>query len=249
MKTEDALSGTLPRSAGEGWGHLIVNSVTGVEVALPVGGPGVRAYAFVIDWHIRAILAAAWYVIGMMLYNRDFADITPPLETDGAWFGFIAAPVAAIYFLYHPVLEIAMHGRTPGKRIAGVRIVTRTGGMPLLGAHLIRNVFRIIDNFPVFYGLGLIMTMFTRSHVRVGDLAAGTLLVYDHASTTLLEHVKNPALDARTAEVLNELLKRWDTLDVEARRRMARQILHISVDTDEAILRAELQRLALGSKS
>ena len=45
---------------------LIVDSVTGVEVELPMAGPGARAFAFVIDWHIRAILAIAWYVIGMM---------------------------------------------------------------------------------------------------------------------------------------------------------------------------------------
>jgi uncharacterized RDD family membrane protein YckC len=160
-------------------GHLVVDSVTGVEVALPVAGPGARAYAFIIDWHIRAIVAAAWYVIGMMLYNQDWANIAPPLETDATWFGLIALPAAAIYFLYHPVLEIAMRGRTPGKRMVGVRLVTRSGSMPLAGAHVIRNVFRLVDNFPIFYGLGLVMTMVTHNHVRLGDLAAGTLLVYD----------------------------------------------------------------------
>ena len=166
---------------------LVVESVTGVEVALPVAGPGARSFAFIIDWHIRAILAAAWFVIGMMLYNQDFMNIMPPLETDGLWFGSIALPTAGIYFLYHPMLEIAMRGRTPGKRIAGVRLVTHTGGTPLIGAYLIRNVFRLIDSFPVFYGLGLILTMLTRNHVRVGDLAAGTLLVYDHSDVLLRE--------------------------------------------------------------
>jgi len=193
MRNEDAPTPSLPRFAGEGveaspppvaggglgWGHLVVDSVTGVEVALPVAGPGARSFAFVIDWHIRAVLTAAWYVIGMMLYNQEWTNITPPLETDAAWFGFVALPAAAIYFLYHPVLEIAMRGRTPGKRMAGLRLVTRTGGMPLLGAHVIRNVFRLVDNFPICYGLGLVMTMVTRNHVRLGDLAAGTLLVYD----------------------------------------------------------------------
>ena len=158
---------------------LVIDSVTGVEVALPIAGPGARSYAFVIDWHIRAILAVTWYVFGMMLYNRDWANITPPLEMDGIWFGLIALPAAAIYFLYHPVLEIAMRGRTPGKRMAGVRLVTRAGGTPELGAYVIRNVFRLVDTFPVCYGLGLVMTMITRNHVRLGDIAAGTLLVYD----------------------------------------------------------------------
>lgn len=159
---------------------LSVDSVTGVEVSLPVAGPGARSYAFAIDWHIRTILALAWYSVGAMLYNRSFGEISPPVETDMGWFALVVLPAAAIYFLYHPVLEIAMRGRTPGKRIAGVRLVTYSGATPTLGAYLIRNVFRLVDNFPVFYGLGLILTMITRKHVRLGDLAAGTLLVYDH---------------------------------------------------------------------
>jgi uncharacterized RDD family membrane protein YckC len=166
---------------------LVVDSVTGVEVALSVAGPGARSYAFIVDWHIRAILAVAWYVIAMLFYSEDFGNLVPPLETDGLWFALVALPAAAIYFLYHPALEIAMRGRTPGKRLAGVRLVTHSGGTPLLGAYLIRNVFRLIDGFPVCYGLGLIMTMITRNHVRIGDLAAGTLLVYDHADELLRE--------------------------------------------------------------
>lgn len=233
---------SLPASA------LVVDSVTGVEVALPIAGPGVRSYAFVIDWNIRAILAVAWFVVGSMIYNKDFGNITPPLETDGIWFGFVAMPAAAIYFLYHPALEIAMRGRTPGKRMAGVRLVTRTGGTPTFGAHLIRNVFRLVDQFPVCYGLGLILTMITRNHVRLGDLAAGTLLVYDRGDQVLLEHVRNPALDAATAEIVNELLKRWEALDGEARRQLARSVLKppAGAAVDDASLRAQLERLAAG---
>lgn len=226
---------------------LIVDSVTGVEVELPLAGPGVRAFAFVIDWHIRTILAITWYVIGMMLYNQDIGNISPPLDTDGIWFGFIALPAGAIYILYHPALEIGMRGRTPGKRMAGVRLVTRTGGTPTFGTHLIRNVFRLVDNFPIFYGLGLVMTMITANHVRLGDLAAGTLLVYDRGDTVLLEHVRNPRLEASTAEIVNELLRRWDTLDTDARTELARKVLRASDSTDDMALRIQLQRLAEGT--
>lgn len=225
---------------------LTVDSVTGVEVELPVAGPGVRAFAFVIDWHIRAILAVTWYVIGMMLYNQDFGNITPPLDTDGIWFGFIALPAGAIYILYHPALEIGMRGRTPGKRMAGVRLVTRSGGSPTFGTHLIRNVFRLVDNFPILYGLGLVMTMVTANHVRLGDLAAGTLLVYDRADTVLLEHVRNPRLEASTAEIVNELLRRWDTLDKDARAELARKVLRAGPEADGDTLRMQLRRMAEG---
>lgn len=235
---------------------LVVESATGVDVALPVAGPGARAFAFVIDWHIRAILFVAWYVVAALVYNGRWS-LSPPLDPSGTWFGIVLLPGAAIYFLYHCVLEIAMRGRTPGKRMAGVRLVTRHGAVPALPAYLTRNVFRLIDSFPVFYGVGLIATMVTRNRVRVGDLAAGTLLVYERPSEAVLEHVSGAALgtrlDASTAELVNELLQRWTTLEPEVRHRLARTLLrHLAGawpgdDVSDAMLRGELERLAQGN--
>jgi len=230
---------------------LVVDSVTGVDVALPIAGPGARAYAFVIDWHIRAILFIAWYVVAALLYNGRWS-LAAPANPEGAWFAAVVAPGAAIYFLYHVVLEIAMHGRTPGKRWAGVRLVTRDGAAPAAGAHLTRNVFRIIDSFPLFYGVGLAATLLTRDQVRVGDLAAGTLLVYDRGEAALFEELAaSPAgkLDTATAEIIHELLQRWDSLNVDARQRLARRLLpaDAALDSfDDQQLRAQLERLARG---
>ena len=169
------MSSTLP--------ELAVGSVTGVAVALPVAGPGARSFAFLLDWLIRTVLSIAWYVVAVLSYNRAW-DFSAPLTPYSAWFVFVVAPPAAIYFLYHPVLEILSRGQTPGKRMAGVRIAALTGGAPSVGALLTRNVFRLVDCFPVAYAVGLTTTMFTRTHVRVGDIAAGTLLVYTHATYT-----------------------------------------------------------------
>ena len=64
---------------------LVVDSVTGVDVALPIAGPGARSFAFIIDWHIRTILSVAWYVVAAMLHNRSLY-VTAPLTPDSAWF-------------------------------------------------------------------------------------------------------------------------------------------------------------------
>ena len=232
---------------------LIVESATGVDVSLPVAGTGARAYAFLVDWHIRLVLALAWYVVAALLYHRDW-NLMPALDPSPTWFIFALIPPFAIYLLYHPVLELAMRGRTPGKRLAGIRIVTHDGAVPSLAAHLIRTVFRLIDSFPgFFYGIGLIMTSVTRNHTRIGDLAAGTLLVYDQDHESVLEHVSPVALggglDASAAELVNELLSRWKTLDAEVRMRLARTLL-AKVDNvdasalDDAALRARLMQLA-----
>ena len=69
-----------------------------------------------------------------------------------------------MYFLYHFALEIAMHGRTPGKRMAGIHIVTREGGSPGAGALLTRNVFRLVDSLPLLYGVGLVSNAGTSDH-------------------------------------------------------------------------------------
>ena len=50
--------------------NLVVDSVTGVELTLPVAGPGARSYAFIVDWLIRAILFIAWYGVAALIYNR-----------------------------------------------------------------------------------------------------------------------------------------------------------------------------------
>ena len=226
-------------------GELAIDSVTGVAVSLPLAGAGGRSYAFIIDWHIRLLLAMAWWVVGTFVFTGGFTLFGDGVvggegnSGDGAgpgpYFFTVVFPALLIYFLYHPVLEIAMHGRTPGKRIAGVRIVTREGATPGVGALLIRNVFRLIDSLPVFYCLGLAVTLSTAQHVRIGDLAAGTLLVYDRGGSlpSSVAGLAQGALDPRLAEIVDELLARWNELAPEARRPLAQKILQ-RVDADAA---------------
>src|SRR2546430_15910805 len=79
--------------------------------------------------------------------------------------------------------------------MAGVRIVARDGGAPSAGALLTRNVFRLVDSLPLCYGVGLITVVLTRDNLRIGDMAAGTLLVFEQAEARL----PTPAGDAHRA--------------------------------------------------
>ena len=66
-------------------------------------------------------------------FQRFFASrwsFAAPLSPDTRWFVFVVAPAAATYFMYHIVLEITLRGRTPGKRMAGIQILTRDGSSP-----------------------------------------------------------------------------------------------------------------------
>jgi len=200
---------------------LRVPSVTGIDVELDLAGPGGRSYAFVIDWHIRALISAAWLGLGLALETVTGAEL-------GGFsiFAFVV-PAGAIYLLYHPILEIAMDGRTPGKRMAGIRIVTKQGESPDATAHLIRNVFRVVDQLPGFYAVGLATTMLTRQSARIGDLAAGTVLVYDddHEPDTLTVHAGDSEIGLQQAELVGELVERWPELEPGKRAQLARALL------------------------
>ena len=237
--------------------ELTVDSVTGIDVALPVAGAGARAYAFLIDWVIRLILGLAWYSVATIVHNGDLS-LAPPSETDARWFGAVVAPALAIYFLSHLVLETLMRGRTPGKRMAGVSVMSHDGSAPAVGALLTRNVFRLIDSLPLFYGIGLIAVMATQEHRRIGDLAAGTLLVYDIPASstpgTAAHSAAHARYDAVGAELVSELLERWPLLTSEARCQLALQLLarqglktEVLSAADEATLHAELERLMTSS--
>ena len=234
--------------------QVTLQSITGVDVELRVAGAGSRSYAFVIDWHIRVILALAWLVVSSFLYTGALTLLPEEPDFDREYALFVWLPVSIIYFGYHPILEIAMRGSTPGKRMAGVRVVTRTGDIPGPGALLLRNVFRLIDSAPLLYLVGLVTVMFTAQHVRIGDLAAGTMLIVDRdeSERSFARLTPTSGLDPQAADLIQELLERWNALDDKTRGEIARALI-VRVDknvTAEGLqtlsthaLRARLQQL------
>lgn len=211
---------------------LVVQAADAVEVELPVAGIGSRSYAFLIDWHIRFLLALAWLVLiavllGLLSPAEDFFSPLLKAGKVAVYAGLL--PAAAIYFLYHPLLEIVMQGRTPGKRMAGIRIVTERALTPDAGALIIRNVFRLVDSLPAFYVLGLVVAMVTARQVRIGDLAAGTLLIYDTGKRNLdfdgLIGSSSSRMSPGDRELLDDLLERWRGLDAPLRRSLAEKFL------------------------
>ena len=232
--------------------QLRIAGFTGVELTLDIAGPGTRSYAFVIDWHIRVLLALAWVLGGLVLIRVLGAGLRGSL--------WIQLPAALIYFLYHPVLEVAMRGRTPGKRMAGVRIVTRQGGTPDVGALLLRNLLRLVDMLPGLYVVGLVCCFMTQRRVRIGDIAAGTLLVIDARNATealarVGAQVAQSGLPPATVELIQDLLERWPQLAPQPRSELTRAIL-TRVDAsatlealDEAQLKQRLQALLTADKA
>lgn len=204
-----------------------------LDLNLKIAGIGARSHAFLIDWHIRILLALTWVIIvGFSLYTlEELSQLHWEHLTKHVLMIWLA-PAAAIYFFYHPLLEVLMSGRTPGKRMAGVRIVNLEGMSPSASALLIRNLFRLLDSLPGVYILGLVAVALTKQQVRIGDLAAGLVLVYDQELQQQQQQLQLAAelalsseLDEQQQILLLDILARWPQLDQQAQIDLSEKFL------------------------
>lgn len=129
---------------------------------LRVAGPVVRAAALGIDTLIRGALYLA---------------LTPLLAFSGLGLGLVLLGMFLLEWFY-PVFFELLRGATPGKRAMGLQVVQDDGAPVAPAASVIRNLLRVVDFLPLFYGAGLVSTLVDRDFRRLGDLAAGTLVVH-----------------------------------------------------------------------
>lgn len=95
--------------------------------------------------------------------------------------------VLAIYVLvafcimwgYYAAFETLWKGQTPGKRVAGIRVIKDSGRPINVFEAIARNLVRIVDYAPGFYGIGVVTMMLNAKHRRLGDFVAGTLVVHE----------------------------------------------------------------------
>jgi len=138
-------------------------------------GLGSRLAAALID---AAIQAGA----GLGLLFQGFMTAAIGAEfgfnlTGGVALALVVLLAAGVFFCYPLFFEMVWRGQTPGKRVLGLR-VTRVDGLPAEFSRLaVRNLLRIVDMLPLTYGVGILAMLLTRRSQRLGDLAAGTVVV------------------------------------------------------------------------
>ncbi len=147
-----------------------VELAEGVVIQLRIAGPMPRALAYLADFFIRVALMIA-IVIGVTLAGWAMGDnVAGGLFLLG-WF--------MLDWLYPVIFEAGGRGATPGKRMLGLRVVQASGSPITVGQAVVRNFLRFIDGMPLFtYAFGLASCLATRRFQRLGDLAAGTVVVY-----------------------------------------------------------------------
>lgn len=139
--------------------RLYLVTPEGVTLDLRLAGIGSRASAAIVDFIIQALamLVAYW--------------ILPPIATIVAWF--------CIFFGYHLLYETLAGGQTPGKRMLRLRVVRSDGGPVTFVPSLTRTLLRIVDGLPVGYGVGMVAVFASSMNQRLGDMAAGTVVVQE----------------------------------------------------------------------
>ena len=145
--------------------RLRIATPEGVDLELTLAGVGSRFSAAIIDFIIQVVLLVALAVA--FVIAGDF----------GGWGSAAFALLAFLLFAGYDVsFEVLASGRTPGKRLNGIRVVRVDGSPVRFLTSAVRNVLRLID-IQFFYLVGIVSILVTGKNQRVGDLAAGTLVV------------------------------------------------------------------------
>jgi uncharacterized RDD family membrane protein YckC len=138
----------------------------GAEITLRLAGPAARARAWLIDFALRFVVIVSLPSLFMWLGK--------------AGLGLYFVTVFAIALLY-PVIFEALWGATPGKRLCSLAVVHADGTPIGWSAAFLRNVVRIADALPVGYFVGLVSMLLDPQFRRLGDLAAGTVVIHRDA--------------------------------------------------------------------
>lgn len=204
-----------------------------------VAGIGSRFLAIAYDTIIQFLVGLIVGLAGGM----TLAGIATALPRAAMWgWAILLLFYFFLYFGYYALFEILWNGQTPGKRKVGIRVI-KDSGRPLTVAESIgRNLMRIVDWMPFFYGVGMASAFLTKGNKRLGDLLVGSLVVRETslsdlkpvwqtvgrdsvpmASTTV--PLGADRLSPEEFALIESFLSRRSALDFDVRTRIAREVL------------------------
>jgi uncharacterized RDD family membrane protein YckC len=209
-----------------------------VRLQYDIAGIGSRSAAAIVDVVIQVV---AWLLLLFAFFAGlgalGSADV---LSENDVLVGVLVAVVILVSFFilwgYYLVFEIAWSGQTPGKRLLGLRVI-RENGYPLrAGDAVVRNLIRIVDGPPVMSALGLLVMLLNQRSRRLGDYAAGTVVVREGARRTLAVAMAEaapsvdrtlPSLLTEDATLLRDFLVRRAALRPAPRADIARRLADV----------------------
>lgn len=217
--------------------QLTIETPEQTSLDFTVAGIGSRFLALALDTLIQTAAGIVVSIVGTMGLGTA-AAFAPRLAI---WtFAILVLFFFFLYFGYFALFEIIWNGQTPGKRVAGIRVI-KDSGRPLTPAESIgRNLMRIVDLLPAFYAVGIVSAILTKENKRLGDLVAGSLVVREASLGSLKPALQIDPLPSQVATssygganltpqeftLVDSFLNRRSELDYDVRVRMADQILY-----------------------
>ena len=210
-------------------GRLEVETPDHVVLRYDLAGAGNRGFAALVDFVVATFLVAGMLALGTVVSALVPARLLFPLQ------GLFVLVTLLIGWSYFVALEWMWEGRTIGKRMFGLRVISADGSPAPFTAVLIRNLIRVVDFLPGFYGLGLLAIVVSSRSQRLGDLAAGTFVVraprprIDLLSLRTDASSEGPAvairgLSGELQRLVREFVARERALPEPQRRRVAASI-------------------------
>lgn len=138
-----------------------------VHIRLEPAGAGSRFLAILIDSIIALAIGTTIGSIGARFMPLGMA------------MAFFITVQFLVTWSWHLFFEVRRQGRTPGKRMLRIRVVDARGLPVSLYQSLVRNITRVLDFAPAFYGVGAVVTLLSPAHRRLGDIVADTIVVRD----------------------------------------------------------------------
>ncbi len=173
-----------------------ISTPEGVAIDMILAGLGSRFVAGLVDALIKGVILGILFLATNILTGEGFGG------------GVLVALLLALSFLinfgYDVLFEVLSSGRTPGKRMIGIRVVSESGQPVGFVASAIRNLMRLVDMLPAGYVVGSVAVLANARNQRLGDVAASTLVVRERR----IQH-EMPWGPAPTSVPFHEL-QTWD---------------------------------------
>ncbi|MGH8104044.1 MAG: RDD family protein [bacterium] len=150
-----------------------------VEIQYDLAGIGSRAIAMFID---STIIYSALAII-ILFFVLAAGTATSLSDSADVWvLAILLFVLFIVHWGYFSLFEAFNNGQTPGKRLVGIRVIREGGYSLTFMTAMIRNLIRVVDALPLFYGVGVAFVMLTPFQRRLGDMVAGTLVVKESSS-------------------------------------------------------------------
>jgi uncharacterized RDD family membrane protein YckC len=213
--------------------QLKIDTPEQIALELPLAGIGSRFLAIAIDTLLQGAIAFLVVILCFVILGGGLARISFLPRMLGPALGVFI--LFAIYWGYFAIFESLWNGQTPGKRLAGIRVIKESGRPINAFEAMGRNFLRVVDFMPGFYGVGLVCMMCNRQSRRLGDFVAGTVVVHEKPTEEIRPTWSTAAdalpgatgmlqMSAEELVLIETYLSRRFELDPEVRLRTAIQI-------------------------